>query len=78
MMKAGPQRQLHVPAAVRLPFHRRGLRVPVIEIADQTDTAGRGDGANKIDRLDSPDGGQTHWWAEAKGRNGHVLQSFFH
>jgi hypothetical protein len=58
-MMAGPQLQLHMPAAVGMPFHRRGLGMPVIEIPDQRDVPGRGDGANEIDRLDGLKSGQT-------------------
>lgn len=45
------QRDLDEPRTVGLPFHRVGLRIPVIEIADQIDLSRRGRVADEIDRL---------------------------
>lgn len=45
------QRDLDEPRTVGLPFHRKGGRVPIVEIPDQIDLSGRGCVADKIDRF---------------------------
>ncbi len=59
MVMAVMQGDLEEPGAIRLPLHPVGCRVPVVEIADQTDLLGAGGQTNKIDGLGHPFGGIT-------------------
>ena len=52
MMMAVAERDLPRPGAVRLPFQRQGVRVPIVEIAHQRHLFGVGRHADKVDRLD--------------------------
>jgi hypothetical protein len=58
VMMALWQDHLRSPAAVDLPLHRSGVRMPVVKIADERNLLGGVDRAKKVDGLDGFFGGK--------------------